>query len=320
MNPNTSFWLNEFHSPWDVYSHGITKVLAHCQTPFQDAYIVETGAYGKGLVLDGCWQSAVGDEFLYHEPLVHTPCVFHGSPRRVLILGGGEGATLREVLRWKTVETVVMVDIDGAVVDLCKTHLPEMHQHSWDDRRVQVVIADAQAYLATTDQTWDVIISDLTDPVEAGPAYPLFTQEHYQRIAQVLNPGGFYMMQGGSLNPPELEIHARTVRTLSTVFAQVHPCFCYAPTYGVALGLILASQHTWNPCPDPEAIDAILATQTTGTLRMFDGISLLGILNGPKHLRTAIAAEQRIYTLANPPQLSKGIDQSTLPENAHVNY
>jgi spermidine synthase len=285
---HSGLWFQEFHTPWDLYGHGVTHVLAHCQTPFQEAYIVETGAYGKGLILDGHWQSTVGDEFLYHEPLVHTPCVLHGSPRRVLILGGGEGATLREVLRWRTVETVVMVDIDGAVVDLCQTHLAEMHQHSWDDRRVQLVIADAQDYLAElrrTQQTWDVIISDLTDPVVDGPAAPLFTQEHFQQIAQALNPGGFYMMQGGSLNPPELAMHTQIVKTVATAFAAVQTCFCYAPTYGVALGLILASQSPWNACPNPATIDALLATQTTGNLRMFDGISLLGILNVPKHIR-----------------------------------
>jgi len=265
---SSSLWFHEFHTPWDLYSHGVTQVLAHCQTPFQDAYIVETGAYGKSLVLDGCWQSAVVDEFLYHEPLVHTPCVLQGAPRRVLILGGGEGATLREVLRWRTVEQVVMVDIDRAVVELCQTHLSEMHQQSWDDRRVQVVIEDAHHYLAETDQTWDVIISDLTDPVDTGPAYPLFTQAHFCRVAQVLNSGGFYMMQGGSLNPPELAAHARLVNTVATAFAAVQTCFCYAPTYGVALGLILASQFPWNSTPNPETIDALLATQTTGSLRM----------------------------------------------------
>jgi spermidine synthase len=284
-------WFQEFHTPWDFYGHGVTHVLAHCQTPFQEASIVETGAYGKGLILDGHWQSAVGDEFLYHEPLVHTPCVLQGSPRRVLILGGGEGATLREVLRWRTVETVVMVDIDGAVVDLCQTHLPEMHQDSWDDRRVQLVIADVQDYLSEfsqNQQTWDVIISDLTDPVVDGPAAPLFTQTHFQEIAQVLAPGGFYMMQGGSLNPPDLATHARVVNTVATAFAAVQTCFCYAPTYGVALGLILASQSPWNTSPNAATIDGILATQTTGGLRMFDGSSLLGILNVPKHIRQAI--------------------------------
>ena len=97
MNP--PFWLNEQNGPWDVYGHGVRRVLAHQVTPFQEMLIVESGSYGRALVLDGKWQSSEGDEFLYHEPLVHPPMLHHGNPRRVLVLGGGEGATLREVLR-----------------------------------------------------------------------------------------------------------------------------------------------------------------------------------------------------------------------------
>ncbi|MEM8808185.1 MAG: spermidine synthase, partial [Cyanobacteria bacterium P01_G01_bin.38] len=90
-NLEVNFWLNETITPWDVYGHGITRVLVHRQTPFQEMYVVETGAYGKALVLDGKWQSCTGDEFLYHEALVHPAMVLHGAPRRVLVLGGAEG-------------------------------------------------------------------------------------------------------------------------------------------------------------------------------------------------------------------------------------
>jgi spermidine synthase len=97
------YWINEYITPWDIYSHGITKILAYKQTQFQEMAIVESGAYGKALVLDGKWQSCTGDEFLYHEPLVHPAMIAHGNPKKVLILGAGEGATVREVLRWKSV-------------------------------------------------------------------------------------------------------------------------------------------------------------------------------------------------------------------------
>ena len=129
----TDFWVSEHITPWDIYSHGIIDVLTHKKTAYQEMYIVETGVYGKALVLDGKWQSCTGDEFLYHEPLVHPAMIFHGGPRKVLILGGGEGATAREVLRWKSVEKVVMIDIDGEVVEACKQYLPEMHQNVFDD-------------------------------------------------------------------------------------------------------------------------------------------------------------------------------------------
>lgn len=300
-------WISEYHTPWDIYAHGIQRVLAYRQTPYQEMYVVETGSYGKGLILDGKWQSSVGDEFLYHEPLVHPGCCLHGSPRYVLVLGGGEGATVREVLRWKTVEKVVMVDIDGDVVAACKEFLPEMHQGVFNDPRMELVIDDALQFLDRTTQQWDVIISDLTDPIEDGPAFPLFTQEHFTRVRDVLSPDGFYMLQGGSLVPPELHIHARTVNTLKTVFQQVSPAFCYAPTYGVSLGLILSSPRSFSTQPDPDAIDRLLQEKTTGGFRMFDGSTFLGLLQLPLYIRHAIAAETEVYTLKSPPKpIGKG--------------
>ncbi len=121
-------WVNEYITPWDIYSHGVSRILAYKKTAFQEMYIVESGAYGKALVLDGKWQSCTGDEFIYHEALVQPAMIAHQEPKTALILGGGEGATTRELLRWKTIEKVMMIDIDGDVVAACKEHLPEMHQ------------------------------------------------------------------------------------------------------------------------------------------------------------------------------------------------
>ena len=92
-------WISEYLTPHDVWQHGVERILTHLQTPFQEMYVVESGAYGKALVLDGKWQTCTGDEFLYHEPLVHTPFVVHGHPRRVLIAGGADGGAAREALK-----------------------------------------------------------------------------------------------------------------------------------------------------------------------------------------------------------------------------
>ena len=114
-------WINEYISPWDIYQHGITDLLWAAKTRWQDAQIVKTGVYGTALVLDGKWQSCTGDEFLYHEPLVQPACVMLAAkghaPKTILILGGGEGATSREALRWSTVERVCQVSSHGALND-----------------------------------------------------------------------------------------------------------------------------------------------------------------------------------------------------------
>ena len=296
------FWISEYITPWDVYSHGVTKVFEFRKTKFQDMAIVETGSYGKALVLDGKWQSCTGDEFLYHEPLVHPAMLLQGSPRRVLILGGGEGATAREVLRWKTVEHVTMVDIDGEVIEACKRHLPEMHQNAFDDPRLELVVGDALDFLDDSSPVWDVIVSDLSDPIEDGPSFKLFTKEYFEKAGGALAPSGAFVIQAGPVSPHEMGMHARLCRTMSEVFDHVASYVSFVPSYAAPWGFTLGSSKPIEPRPEPERIDAELLDKTTGGLRMFDGITLLGMLQLPLHLRRAIAEETRVYTLSEPPK------------------
>jgi len=308
--PRNFFWAQEYFTPWSYTAFAITRILAYRKTPFQEMLIAEMGAYGKGLMLDGHWQSTTLDEFLYHEALVH-PALLQvvqggGIPRRVLVLGGAEGATLREVLRWRSVEQAVMVDIDGEVVEACREHLPEMHQGAFEDPRAQVVIADAFDFLQQTEPVWDVILSDLSDPVEAGPAARLFTQEFFRQIRSKLQPGGAFALQAGPTSPLELEQHTRIVHTLKTVFAAVQPYAIYATTYGGPLGFALAAQAPIPSRPEPEQIDQLLAQHldpSRGELRFLDGTALLGLYQVPVYVRRAIAAETTVYTLDNPPQV-----------------
>lgn len=305
---NADLWVTEYITPYDVYSHGVTRVIAHARTSYQEMYIVETGAYGKALVLDGKWQSSLGDEFLYHEPLVQPACVVHGAPKTVLVLGGGEGATVREALRWKTVEKVVMVDIDRAVVEACQQHLPEMHQGAFDDPRTEVVIGDAVDHLAGAEGQWDVIISDLSDPIEEGPSFKLFTKEYFESCRRALREEGCFVVQAGPLAPPEMALHVRLVNTVQAVFENVVSYGSHVPTYASPWGFALGRNGPIDRLPDPAAVDALLAERTTGGLRMFDGTSMLGMMAGFKHIREAIAAETQVYTLAEPPKFfGKGV-------------
>jgi spermidine synthase len=298
----TVFWMNELITPWDCYGHGITKVLAHTRTEYQEMYIVETGAYGQALILDGKWQSCTGDEFLYHEPLVHPAMLLHGSPGRVLILGGGEGATAREVLRWKTVDRVCMVDIDGEVVDACRKHMTAMHRGAFDDSRLEVIIQDALVFLEETKDTWDVIISDLSDPIEDGPSFKLFTKEYFEKAKGVLASDGAFVLQAGPVAPAEMHMHCRLASTMRTVFEHVRSYDTHVPTYASPWGFILGSTRPIGSRPDPDTTDKVLRERTTGGYRMFDGETLLGMLQLPAHLRKAIARETRVYTLAEPPK------------------
>ncbi len=306
-------WVSEYISPWEIYMHGVDRVLTSQSTPFQQMMIIESGPYGRALVLDGKWQSSTADEFLYHEPLVQPAMVQHGGPRRVLVLGGGEGATLREVLRWKTVQQVVMIDIDEQVVDACRQHLAPMHQGAFDDPRTELIIGDALAYLDAADTLFDVVISDLSDPIEEGPSFKLFTKEYFQKVHRVLADGGAFVVQAGPVGPVEMQMHVRLVRTVLAVFEHACSYNSHVPSYATPWGFIVASDDPIDARPDPQAVDAILAEKTTGGLRMFDGLTMLGSRLLPLHLRRAIEQETHVYTLANPPKFfGAGVGDQTV--------
>jgi spermidine synthase len=308
------FWISEYITPWDVCLHGVTKVLAYRKTEYQELYIVETGAYGKGFVLDGKWQSCTSDEFLYHEALVQPALISHGQPRKVLILGSGEGASAREVLRWNTVEQVVMVDLDRELVEACREHLPEIHQNSFEDPRFKLIIGDALQVLETIETGWDVVISNIADPLEAGPACQLFTKEFFEKVRRVLSPQGFFVVQAGPVSPALGAFHIRLAHTLKAVFPNVQPYSSYAASYGTPRGFAMASAQAIDTQPNPAVIDQLLQEKTRGGLRMIDGTALLGLLQLPLYLRRAIAAETQIYTQDNPPRFlsERVIESSTM--------
>ncbi|MDE2571833.1 MAG: methyltransferase domain-containing protein, partial [bacterium] len=172
--PKTEHWqwyVEEF-APTERHAHAIDETLAAGRSAFQQYAIVRTPVFGKMLVLDGDTQSSQGDERIYHESLVHPAMAAAGEARRVLILGGGEGATLREVLRSPSVEQCTMVDIDGEVVELCKRHLPEWGAGAWEDPRARVIVGDALDFLRRNDGGYDVVIGDLTEPLPDSPSWP----------------------------------------------------------------------------------------------------------------------------------------------------
>ncbi len=296
-------WITDEGKPEDSFRYAVSDVLVRAKTQFQDLAIVDTTAYGKALVLDGNWQSCVADEFLYHEPLVQPALLVHGSPKRVAILGGGEGGTLREVLRWSCVERAVMIDLDEDVVAACKEFLPEMHQGAFDDPRAEVQICDATSWLDTTDEKFDVVISDLSEPLEHGPSYQLFTQEYFQQVRRVLRPDGIFAIQAGSVAPHEITVFARVASTLRTVFEVVRPYASFVPSFAAPWGFLLASSEHDRDLPSPESVDRMIRTTTSGGLRMLDGESFRGLFSTSAHIRSAISAETTVYTLADPPQI-----------------
>lgn len=223
-----SEWFEETLYPTLGQRFRIDEVLYRDKTGLQDLVIFRTPVFGRVLALDGVIQVTEGDEFVYHEMMTHVPILAHGSARRVLIIGGGDGGILREVLRHPSVEKAVMVEIDQGVVDFCRAHMPFISAGAFDAPRAEVVIADGMDYVDTTAERFDVIIVDSTDP--QGPGEILFTSRFYTAARRCLNARGVMVTQNGVpfLQGDEL---VTTARRLKPLFADVGAYVAAIPTY-----------------------------------------------------------------------------------------
>jgi spermidine synthase len=181
------------------------RVLFDTETEHQHLVIFENSDFGRVMMLDGIVQLSTKDEFVYHEMMSHVPLFAHGEAKKVLIIGGGDGGVLREVLRHPEVASATLCEIDQSVIDLCREHFPEVSAGAFDEARARVVIADGTKLVAETDERFDVIMVDSTDPI--GPGAVLFTKEFYADCRRALAPGGILVTQNGLpfLQGPELK-------------------------------------------------------------------------------------------------------------------
>jgi len=229
-----------------LYEHhkqmlSVESVLYHWRTEFQDVLIFENATFGKVLVLDGIVQLTERDNHIYHEMIAHVPLMAHGSARDVLIIGGGDGGTLKEVLK-HPVESATLVELDGEMIDLSRRFLPEVSEGAFDDPRANVLVMDGTRYVAETKAMFDVIIIDSTDPM--GPGEPLFTAEFYKACRRRLRPGGMIVVQSGApfFQPDKLEM---VCQRLSGSSGGVRPYLAPVPTYaGGMLALVAAGDSS----------------------------------------------------------------------------
>jgi len=299
-----AFRFAEFITPADRYEHDLAEVYTSGSSIYQAYLIGRSPTWGRMLVIDGVVQSTEGDEFIYHEGIVHPACyaVAASAPLRdTLILGGGEGACLREMLRWSAIDRVTMVDIDADVVAACREFLPNHHRGAFDDPRATLVHADAVAYLGSLpDSCLDVVVSDMTDPVEGGPSTFCFTVEFFTEIARVLRPHGVLAVQAGPVSPIEVSLHAKVIRTIATVFPSVIPYAVDAPCYGRDLGFVIASAEDLASRLEVSSI-AALAGEISGEHRWLTPDLLRGKLSVPPYLAAAITARTDVYRDEAPP-------------------
>ncbi len=300
MDTDPSKWFHDRISRNFIQLHSIEEVLYSGETRFQSAEIIRSGSFGKCLILDDKIQSSEVDEFIYHEALVQPSMITHPCPETVFIAGGGEGATLREVLSHKAVKRAVMVDIDEEVIALCKKYLPDHSRGSFEDRRTELHHTDARDYLVKSSGKFDVIIIDLPDPIEEGPAYLLFTREFYQLARDRLTDNGIICVQAGSASLTELLNFTAVNNTLKSVFSIVCPYQVDVPCFGGSWGFCLASLN-FNPVLlSPTEVDNRISARSLTGLKFYDGLAHQGMFSLPKYLRDALAEQERLITDKDP--------------------
>jgi spermidine synthase len=257
---NTLF-LIENSNPFDFYHYRLSSVIYRGKTAFQNVVIADTYNYGRILVLDGAIQSAECDEALYHEMLVQPAMLCHPEPHSVLIIGGGEGATLREVLVHRSVKSVTMVDIDREVVELCREHLTRWHRGAFDERRVQMVFEDGREFIENDDAYYDVAIIDIVDMLDNGPAQALYTRQFYEMLRRRLRPNAILVVQGLELSFLDYKEHAALARTLRTVFPEVHSYRVHIPSFLSSWGFLVASDWFRPSEIPPDEIDTVITNR-----------------------------------------------------------
>ena len=220
-------WYTELLHPELAQRLRIEAVVFHEKTENHEIMVFEHAQLGRVLTLDGVLQTTEADEFVYHEMIAHVPLLAHGAAKRVLIVGGGDGGSLRRCLMHDVAKATV-VEIDRTVVECCRRHLPSIGAGAFDDARTELVIADGHAFVADTIDRFDVIIVDSTDP--NGPGEVLFSREFYARCRRCLAPGGVLVSQNGMpfLQGDELRDAAGR---MSAVFAHAGFYIAAIPTY-----------------------------------------------------------------------------------------
>ncbi len=249
----------------------VKRVLYHAKSKYQDIMVAEIEGLGKSLILDGLLQSSEIDEYVYHEALVHPAMIVHENPERVLILGGGEGATLREVLKHATVKEAVMVDIDEQVINVSKKYLEEWHQGCFNDPRARIVIMDGFEYVEEAlkgGEKYDIVIMDLTDPYGSEIARRLYSEAFFQKLKKLVDDGIVVTQAGSSFFYPDA--YMMVVNAAKKVFRYVNEYGVFVPSFAYVNNFVASSDKYKLDSIDPAEVDKRLRIRGVKT-RFYDG-------------------------------------------------
>ncbi|KAF8695062.1 hypothetical protein HU200_037670 [Digitaria exilis] len=276
-------------------SYALNSVLHRGASKYQEIALLDTKHFGKALIIDGKMQSTEMDEFIYHESLVHPPFLFHPNPKTVFIMGGGEGSAAREVLRHKTVQRVIMCDIDQEVVDFCRTYLT-VNREAFGSNKLCLIINDARVELEKSREKYDVIVGDLADPVEGGPCYQLYTKSFYEHIVKPkLNDHGIFVTQAGPAGVlTHKEVFSSIYNTLKNVFKYVQAYTAHVPSFADTWGWVMASEYPFDL--NAQQINERIKNRIQGELVYLSGEFLISSTTLNKSIQQSLLNETHVYT------------------------
>jgi len=275
LNDSTGFYIRA------------SRQVGEWQTRFQKMQIYDTPHYGRIFRLDGFNMTSEKEEFVYHENLVHPALTAHNAPRRVLIIGGGDGGSSEEALKHPSVEQVTMVEIDGEVIDVAKKHFQAVHNGVFDNPKLRVLVEDGMKFVRDTHEKFDLIALDLNDPM--GPAEALYSTEFFQQLRQALAPGGALTLHIGSpVARPERV--AELAQRLNGIFRIVRPYTMYIPLYGSLWAMAVCSDKLDPKAFTADEIDRRIEARKLQELRYYNGETHEGVFALPNFVRDLVTS------------------------------
>jgi spermidine synthase len=252
-------WFTEFGTMWpgQCISLEVEEVLLQEKSKYQDVLVFKSKNYGNVLVLDGAIQVTERDEFAYQEMISHLPLYSHEAPKKVLVVGGGDGGVLRECIKHPGVESVTLCELDEKVIEVSRKYLPGLNDGAYDHEKVKIVIEDGFKHLENNTAAYDIIITDSSDPV--GPASSLFEKRYYELMRDALTPNGVLCTQGECM-----WLHLDLIKGIKEFCGSLFPVceygYCTIPTYPSGqIGFVLCSKNAKcsfsNPARAPTDAD-----------------------------------------------------------------
>lgn len=279
--------LTEYLTPDIGFFVRSTREFERFRSPFQAVEVHDTVAFGTLFRLDGHFMTSEKDEFFYHENLVHVGAIAHPAPEKALIVGGGDGGSAEELLKYATMKSVTLVEIDLAVIDVARKYFDRVHRGALNDPRLTLKVEDGLAFVHSTAETFDLIVLDLTDP--GGPSAPLYTADFYRACAARLNPTGVLTLHIASPVAHPDRIRA-ALASLRAAFAIVMPYLVSIPLYG-GMWMMASASATLNPgYLTPLDVDRRVAQRKIRDLQYYNGDMHRAAFALPNFVRELVGA------------------------------